>query len=1168
MDERRLSSVAKVSLGKGLARGAVWEHTRPRVWCSASRRTEFPGGKPEIARGDACAPQSKQRMMESPSPYQHSHHGDFVSSGESTYFRKSLSAFALMSIVSLVLHSLKFYWRTTLGVFAGTTLASAILIGALAVGDSVRYTLEQQALARVGRVQLALSAPDRFFREDLATSLMNDLATPVAPLLVIRGTVSKPDGTRLAADVQIVGVNDRFWQLGSDKDLFAGAGAGDAAANEQLALQLGAQAGDTLVVRVEEPSYISRDAPLSGRSDTSTAFRVQLRAIAREAQSGRFSLQPSQIPPMTLFMPLQALQGQLKRAGGVNTLLVGGDVTLQRAEAALRKQWSLADADLELREIPGELELRTARIFLDPPIAEIAKSVVPGAKGVLTYLVNELRSGERATPYSMVTATEFADLGDDEIIINSWLADDLGAKVGDELTLRYFVVAEQRKLKEENRRFRVSEIKPLESPDTSWTPPFPGVSEVENCRDWDPGIPIETSRIRPKDEEYWDKFRATPKAFINLKTGRQIWGNRFGNLTAIRYPAPHNAPELERTLLAKLDPAQLGLAFQPVRDQAFAAARQSMDFGQLFIGFSFFLIAAALLLMAMLFVFNLEQRSEEAGLLLALGWRPAGVKRVFLLEGIAVAVLGAAAGVFGGVVYTKLALSGLASVWRTAVNTTSFQFHVQPSTLMIGVLAGALAAIAAMWLVTRSQARRPVAQLLASGAEREIAPFSNSRVKLIGAMGVLSLLGALVLIISSRSERDPGVFFGAGSLLLISGIAFSHTLLATMARTSRAATTLAGIGMRSAARLPGRNLTTVSVLASGVFMIVSVSAFRHDPREHAYERNSGTGGFALFAQATLPIYEDLNTPEARSTFGLDEQVMGNASFVAMRVRDGDDASCLNLNRAQEPRLLGVRPEELQQRQAFATEWELLDEPQADGAVPAIGDEATVRWALGKKVGDTLTYVDERGNTFQLRIVGTMPTSILQGSLIISESNFIGRFPSVAGYRLLLVDALPENSAAVADQLSRALRDRGLEVVPAWRRLADFQEVENTYIAIFQTLGGLGLLLGSLGLGVVVLRNVLERRSELALLQAVGFRRGELERLVLSEHWLLIALGLVIGIAAALLAVLPALLSPVAQPPWAIIVPTLVLLASGGLLWTWLATLAALRGGLLPALRNE
>ena len=1072
-----------------------------------------------------------------------------------------------MSVTSLVLRSLRFYWRTTLGVFAGAALASGILIGALAVGDSVRYTLERQALARIGHTQLALSAPDRFFREDLAIALRDDLAAPAVPLLAIRGTVSKPDGTRLAANVQIVGADDRFWQIGSDNDLFMRAGADDAVANEQLALRLGAQAGDALVVRVEEPSSVSRDAPLSGRADTSTAFRVRLRAIAGEAQFGRFSLQSSQISPMTLFLPLRVLQTHLNRPGGANTLLVGGDVTVQRADAALRKNWTLADADFALREIPGGLELRTARVFLDPHTAETARSAAPGATGVLTYLVNGLRLAERATPYSMVTATEIAGLRDDEVIINSWLADDLGAKVGDELTLEYFVVADQRKLKEESRSFRISEIKPLESPDTSWTPPFPGVSEAENCRDWDPGIFIDTSRIRPTDEDYWDKFRGTPKAFISLKAGQEMWQNRFGDLTAIRYPA-RSAAELERVLLAKLDPAGLGLAFQPVRDQALAGARESMDFGQLFIGFSFFLIAAALLLMAMLFVFSLEQRSEEAGILLALGFQPGQVRRVFLLEGIAVAVLGTAAGVLAGVLYTKLTLYGLGTVWRSAVNVASFNFHVRSSTLAIGILASALAAIVAIGLASRGQARRPAAQLLAGGAEREMAPLTDSHGKLITALGVLGLLGALALIIASGSARNPGVFFGAGSLLLISGIAFSHSLLAAMARSSRIATTLARVGMRGAARLRGRSLTTVSVLAAGVFMIVSVSAFRHDPREHAYERSSGTGGFALFAQAALPVYEDLNTPESRAAVGLDEEIMRNASVVGMRVREGDDASCLNLNRAQEPRLLAVRPEELQERRAFAGEWGLLDQPQADGAVPAIGDEATVRWALGKKVGDTLAYVDDRGNTFQLRIVSMMRNSVLQGSLIISERNFVARFPSVAGRRVLLVDAPPEESAGVADLLSRALRARGVEVVPAWRRLADFQEVENAYISIFQVLGGLGLLLGSFGLGVVVLRNVLERRGELALLQAVGFRRGELQRLVLSEHWLLIVLGLAIGVVAALLAVLPALLSPDMKPPWATIVPVLALLASGGALWTWLATLAALRGKLLPALRNE
>jgi putative ABC transport system permease protein len=1072
-----------------------------------------------------------------------------------------------MSVVSLVLRSLRFYWRTTLGVFAGAALASGILIGALAVGDSVRQTLEQQALARIGHTQLALNGANRFFREELATSLIDDLATPVAPLLLIRGTVSKPDGTRLAANVQILGVDDRFWQLGISKDPFAGARDVVVVANEQLSLQLGARPGDALVVRVEEPAYLSRDAPLSGRADTSTAFRVRLGAITGEAQFGRFSLQPSQIPPMTLFMPLQALQKHVERPGQVNTLLVAGAAT-QRADAALRKHWRLADADLELREIPGGLELRTNRVFLEPHIAESAKSALPGAIGVLTYLVNELRFAEGATPYSMVTATEIAGLREHEIIINSWLADDLGAKVGDELTLKYFVVAGQRNLREESRTFRIAEIKPLESPDTSWTPPFPGLSDVENCRDWEPGIPIDTSRLRPKDEDYWDEFRGTPKAFISLEAGQQMWGNRFGNLTAIRYPPSQSPAELERVLLTKLDPAQVGLTFEPVRDRALAAARESMDFGQLFIGFSFFLIAAALLLMAMLFVLNLEQRSEEAGLFLALGFRSAQVKRIFMLEGMAVVALGTLAGIIAGVVYSKLALHGLATVWRTAVNVASFQFYMRPSTLLIGVLAGGLAAMAAIWLAAGGQVRRPAAQLLARGAEREIAPLTDRRVRLVAAVGVLSLLGALVLTITSRSARDPGVFFGAGSLLLIAGVAFSHTLLAAMARARRAATTLGRVGMRSAARLPGRSLATIGVLASGVFMIVSVSAFRHDPHAHALERSSGTGGFALLAQATLPVYEDLNKPEARAAFGLDEQVMRNVSVVGLRVRDGDDASCLNLNRAQQPRLLGVDPEEFEGRRAFAGEWALLDQSQEDDAVPAIGDEATVRWGLGKKVGDTIAYVDDRGNSFHLRIVGIIPNSLLQGSLVVSESNFVERFPSSGGHRVLLVDAPPEDSAAVANELSRAMRDRGLEVVPAWRRLADFQEVENTYIAIFQALGGLGLLLGSFGLGIVVLRNVLERRSELALLQAVGFRRSELQRLVLSEHWLLIALGLTTGAVAALLAVLPALLSPGTQPPWAIILPVMALLAAGGGLWTWLATLVALRGELLPALRNE
>ena len=128
--------------------------------------------------------------------------------------------------------------------------------------------------------------------------------------------------------------------------------------------------------------------------------------------------------------------------------------------------------------------------------------------------------------------------------------------------------------------------------------------------------------------------------------------------------------------------------------------------------------------------------------------------------------------------------------------------------------------------------------------------------------------------------------------------------------------------------------------------------------------------------------------------------------------------------------------------------------------------------------------------------------------------------------------------------------------------------DSTYITIFQALGGLSLLLGSLGLGVVVLRNVLERRSELAVMQAVGFRKRALRWLVCTEHGLLLLLGLAVGVAAALLAVWPSLNTPGAQMPWASLGWMLAGVLASGLLWTWLAATAALRGHLLSALRNE
>jgi ABC-type antimicrobial peptide transport system permease subunit len=336
----------------------------------------------------------------------------------------------------------------------------------------------------------------------------------------------------------------------------------------------------------------------------------------------------------------------------------------------------------------------------------------------------------------------------------------------------------------------------------------------------------------------------------------------------------------------------------------------------------------------------------------------------------------------------------------------------------------------------------------------------------------------------------------------------------------------------------------------------------------------------LIGQTTQPLVRDLNSDAGRVALGLEGRDLEGVSVVPFRVRDGEDASCLNLNRAQAPRLLGVRPRLLKERGAFtftkasaglgtAAGWDLLNHKTADNSVPAIGDAASIQWALGKKIGDTLTYKDAHGNDFQVRLVGAIANSILQGNLVIAEEQFEKLFPGEYGYRMFLIDA-PSNAAEkTAETLSRALVDVGMEILTSTDRLAAFNAVQNTYLSTFQVLGGLGLLLGSVGLGVVVLRNVLERRSELALLLAVGFRSPRLRWLVLSEHGALLILGLGLGVFAAAIAVAPAILSPSAAPfPYSSLAITLGGVLLSGALWTWLATHWALRGKLLETLRNN
>lgn len=1107
-----------------------------------------------------------------------------------------------MNLWTLARRSLRFHGKSYFGVFLGATLGIAILVGALAVGDSVKYSLRQIVESRLGKVQFALLGQSRFFRDILAQEVEKDINAPVVPLIMMRGTVTADSangaGALRASRVQFLGITPKFWELGNGTPLSFPSNKEGVVLNDQLARQIDAKVGTELLLRVDKPSLLSRDAPLSSVEDTTLAFRLPVLAIVKDDQFGRFSLEANQLPPLNLFLPLKFLQEKIGLKGRINALLTGEGrkKPLHSSDAmnSLWKHWKLTDAGISVRynAETQQSELFTDRVFIDPPIGDAALHSVANSQGILTYFVNEIRKGVRATPYSAVTAMDMPivppDMREDEIIINQWLAEDLMASPGDNLYLRYYVVGSMRKLEERTARFRVRAVLPIEgaAADKDLMPRIPGLSDKKNCRDWEPGMPIDLARIRDKDQAYWDKYRGTPKAFIRLSAGQSLWNNRFGNLTAVRYSFGITTVNgIEACVQRALSPASLGIYFLPVHDAGVQASTNALDFGMLFIGFSLFLIVAALLLTALLFAFGVEQRSEETGLLLGVGLSKRRVQSLFLREGTLVALLASLLGGFLGVQYTRLIVNGLSTIWRGAVMNSPLYFHAEQQTIGIGMLSGFFVSLFAIWLVVRKQAKRPARELLASGSESN-STIPQSRPRFSFVLAILCLAGALGLVgmgIKGSPTQSAEQFFGAGAMLLIGGLALCRILLARMERIEASQNlTLGRLGTRNITRRWGRSLNVIGLLACGTFLVIGVGANRHNPQEDAHVRDSGTGGFALYGDATLPLYQDLNTKEGQENFRLTPKEMEGVNVLSLRLKEGDDASCLNLNRAQNPRVLGVDPTTIAKTHPFQfaqmegnfkpdEAWKMLDGTLPDGSIPVVGDVNTITWALGKSLGATIPYIDEHGVTQKLHVVGVLGNNVLQGNLILSERNFNRLFPSVSGYRVFLLD-MPNANATRLDEvrrnLTQKLEDVGLELIPSSQRLADFNMVENTYLSIFTVLGGLGLLLGSAGLGVVVLRNVWERRSELAVLRAIGFRTSSLRGMIFREHITLLIWGLLVGVISAVVSVYPSIRSAGNQIPWNYLLIMLAGVFASGLLWTALATRYATRTPLLQALRNE
>jgi ABC-type lipoprotein release transport system permease subunit len=1104
----------------------------------------------------------------------------------------------------------------------------AVLSGALLVGHSVRASLRDLVVQRLGGTDVVVVS-DRFFREELSDAIASAAgagSTTSCPIIRLQGVMAHARDSRRTRTVQVYGVDERFWRFhGAARE---GPDGRAAFVGEDLAEALAVQPGDDVLLRIETADWIPRESLYGKREETGRTLRLTCDVVVPANALGGFALQPSQDRALTVFVPLSRLQRDLAQPSWINAVLVGssrGAIEPDNVRAALARVFSLQDVGVSIRPLPSRAgaAVGSARILLDESLSraafEVAREGGFAASGVFSYLANTIRANGREIPYSLITA---ADLGEgaltavgrvgagaaaaippeESIWLNEWAWRDLRASPGDRVDVEYYRWQEGGRLSTETARFRLAGVVSIGGDaDASMAPDVPGVSGVKDIRAWEPPFPMDLRRIRPPDEDYWHRFGATPKAFVSLARGQQLWGSRFGTLTSVRLALPDDgAAAAQRStadptdvpdavaeaLRGRLDPEAAGFSIIPVRARGLAASEGATDFGEYFVYFSFFLITAAVLLAALFFRLGIEQRAREIGTLRALGFPAATIRWLFLAEGAALAGAGSLLGIAGAVGYGELLVAGLRTWWIGATGTNQVVLHVAARELAAGAAGGVTAALLAVLWSLRALRQAPATLMLAGVMESGVARLRRARGYAWG--GGVAFAAALALLGGAAAGPVPqaAAFFAAGVLLLISML----SLTAVYLRKTRAHelsgsgwAALVRLGARHVSYRPGRSLLSVALIAFATFVIVSVEAFRRDPGESSLARNSGTGGFPLIAQAAFPIVGDPNSEAGREALGIstvDHPAFAGVRFVPFRERPGEDASCLNLYSPQEPRILGATPGFVREARftfqaslattddAAQNPWMLLDSAQPDGAIPTIADATTIQYVLHRSLGDQIVVRGDNGAPVRLRLVGALRDTVLQGAMIVGEADFLRVFPDREGFRFFFLDAPPEDAPALVRPLEEALADWGMVVERSSDRLAAYHRVENTYLSTFQTLGILGLALGTFGLAAIVLRNVLERRRELALLRAVGYRGRALSLIIVVETVLLMAGGVVCGSVCAMLAIVPALVARGGSPPLAAAGAMLAAIVAAGLLASLAAAIAVRRMPLLESLRSE
>ena len=194
------------------------------------------------------------------------------------------------------------YVFKNIGLVAAVMICTAILTSVFIVGDSVRYSLKQITLTRLGKTEYAFVAEKNFFSINIGSRIRDELKIPVTSGIYLPGMITKPGTSQRVNTIQVFGFDTYFWDFGENKPEFRDIGDDEIVLNTRLAERLDVKKGDEVIIRVKKINPVSYTLPVSSFSDNRRILRLTVKGIVTKKQMGRFSLKNNQAEPVTAFV--------------------------------------------------------------------------------------------------------------------------------------------------------------------------------------------------------------------------------------------------------------------------------------------------------------------------------------------------------------------------------------------------------------------------------------------------------------------------------------------------------------------------------------------------------------------------------------------------------------------------------------------------------------------------------------------------------------------------------------------------------------------------------------------------------------------------------------------------------------------------------------------------